>query len=213
MAYPPITHAHAAYPNPRHSARLSTRWSRYSQLSNEDWREGGMGEPLVRSDDFPLPLPPTTLDNAFDTSPSYTPTPTPRRSIRQSIRNSWRSSIMSSGGGDGMGKHRWSILGSSHSSSPSSTPYQTPPIAEATQPTPTIRTRKRWSNAIGSTTATFVGNVGSNWGSFAPSSSDNEEMEVQEVEQRRKKGGKRGRFLYGMAMSFGGFGAAGRVAG
>lgn len=52
MAFPPITHPHTAYPNPRHSARLSTRWSRYSQLTNEDWREGGMGEPLVHPDDL-----------------------------------------------------------------------------------------------------------------------------------------------------------------
>lgn len=187
-----------------HSARLSTRWSRHSQLSNEDWREGGMGTPLVR--DFPLP--PTTLTNdfGFDTAPAP---PSSRKSFRRSIRNSWRSSIM---GGGSTPRHRWSILSAS-SPAPSSIP---PPAIPETQPTPVLRKRKRWSNAIGSTTTTFVGNVRSSWGgSFhAPSSAFSEtEMAAPEVEVKRQKGRKRGRFLYGMAMSFGGLGAAGRVVG
>ncbi|KAL8671116.1 MAG: hypothetical protein Q9168_004370, partial [Polycauliona sp. 1 TL-2023] len=175
MAYPPITHGCSAYPTPMHSARFSNRWSRHSQLSNEDWREGGMGTPLVRPDDFDLPLPPTTLDNDFSTA--LPPSPTSRKSFRQSVRNSWRSSFMGSGRGGGSSKHRWSILSAS-SPSPSSIPLDPYPSSSAdaaptpAQPTPMLRKRKRWSNAIGSTTTTFVGNIGSSWGSsLAPSSS------------------------------------------
>ncbi|KAL8995554.1 MAG: hypothetical protein Q9169_004727 [Polycauliona sp. 2 TL-2023] len=211
MAYPPMTHPCAAYPSPMHSARLSTRWSRHSQLSNEDWREGGMGTPLIHTTD--LPLPPTTLGNDFDTIPTAVPPPTPRKGFRQSIRNSWRSSFIGGGGGGGgFQKHRWSILSTSSTSPIPSQSHADD--ATPAQPTPILRKRKRWSNAIGSTTATFVGSIGSNRGSFASSSADGEEVEVvAEVEVTRKRAGKRERFLYGMAMSFGGLGASGRVIG
>ncbi|KAL8787684.1 MAG: hypothetical protein Q9213_002115 [Squamulea squamosa] len=202
MAFPPITHASVAYPTPMHSARISTRWSRHSRLSNEDWREGGMGTPLVRD----LPLPPTTIDAALGTSAP--PPPPSRRSFRASIRNSWRSSIRSGGT-----RHRWSILSSS---SPSASPANlSDDIVEAQAP-PVLRKRKRWSNAIGSTTTHFVGNVRSSWGDFnnTPSSTFSEtEMNPEEVTVKRQRRSKTNRFLYGMAMSFGGLGAAGRVVG
>ncbi|KAI4227245.1 MAG: hypothetical protein L6R36_002565 [Xanthoria steineri] len=206
-----MTHPCAAYPTPMHSARLSTRWSRHSQLSNEDWREGGMGTPLVRD----LPLPPDELTTDFGLG--ATPAPAPRKSFRQSIRNSWRSSII--GGGSSSRHHRWSILNATSSSSsppPSSIPLTT--MGEtAARPTPVLRKRKRWSNAIGSSTTTFVGNVRSSWGAslHAPSTAYSEGQMAAQLEEpeihRRQKGRKRQRFLYGMAMSFGGLGAAGRV--
>lgn len=207
MAFPPMTHPCAPYPTPMHSARLSTRWSRHSQLSNEDWREGGMGTPLVRD----LPLPPDELTTDFGLGAA--PAPAPRKSFRQSIRNSWRSSIL--GGGSGSRNHRWSILNATSSSPPSSIPLTTMGGETAARPTPVLRKRKRWSNAIGSSTTTFVGNVRSSWGAslHTPSTAYSEAQMAQEPEGNggRQKGRKRQRFLYGMAMSFGGLGAAGRV--
>ncbi len=195
MAYPPITHSCSAYPTPMHSARISTRWGRHSRLSNEDWREGGMGTPLVH--DFPFLQ--TTVNTGFETAAFRPP---PKRSFRASVRNSWRSSMTSS-------RHRWSILSAS-----------TPPPAHGFDdvneaPPPLLRKRKRWSNAIGSTTTTIVGTVRSSWSSFnTPNSTFSEsESAGEEVTNVRQKGRKRKRFLYGMAMSFGGLGAAGRVVG
>ncbi|KAL8765942.1 MAG: hypothetical protein Q9209_007139 [Squamulea sp. 1 TL-2023] len=203
MAFPPITHASAAYPNPMHSARLSTRWSRHSRLSNEDWCEGGMGTPLVHE----LPLPPTTVDTPLGISNSSPPPSC--RSFRASIRNSWRSSFRGSGS-----PHRWSILSSS---SPSPFPANLPNnmVEAETHAPPMLRKRKRWSNAIGSTTTHFVGNVRSSWGDFNTPSSTFSQTEVspEEITVKRHRGSKRKRFLYGIAMSFGGLGAAGRVVG
>lgn len=208
-----MTHPCAAYPTPMHSARLSTRWSRHSQLSNEDWREGGMGTPLVR--DLPLPPDELTTDFGLGATPAPSP-PAPRKSFRQSIRNSWRSSIIGGGGGSSSRHHRWSIL---NASSPSPSPPSSIPLTtmgETARPTPVLRKRKRWSNAIGSSTTTFVGNVRSSWGAslHAPSTAYSEAQMAAQQEPEgngRQKGRKRQRFLYGMAMSFGGLGAAGRV--
>ncbi|KAL8734584.1 MAG: hypothetical protein Q9166_001484 [cf. Caloplaca sp. 2 TL-2023] len=210
MAFPPITHPCSPYPSPYLSSTASfsrprsKRWSRYSQLSDiDEWH--GEAIPLV-------PLSPSSPSNAISSGVEAMGSLPQSRKTRasHSDRSSWAS----------LGGHRWSILSASRASTEDDDEAYQPRTQIRTQ----IRKRKRWSNSIGSATLSFVGSVRSSWTSFNSHSSSTSsvsvgrdgERDVDDDQLGRQRGTGRkerrlSRVLRGVAMSFGGLAAGGRV--
>ncbi|KAL8938874.1 MAG: hypothetical protein Q9216_003657 [Gyalolechia sp. 2 TL-2023] len=228
LPFTPLSHPCSALPPALPTEtfqRGSKRWSRnnrYSLLSGEDWEEGGMAIPLVQ-------LPSTIPQRASVAGPDMTYTRASSTYARSRARR--RSGIVSTTGADldyaaAGSTQRWSRTSDIFDFNNRRTVMGGGMEEQGGNNRPRVqqRKRKRWSNSIGSTTATVFENVrssvvstGNGIGnthrvSVLPSHVERDEAEITGPERRPGKRRRLTRVLKGLAASFRGLGAGGSMA-
>ncbi|KAL8931156.1 MAG: hypothetical protein Q9211_007189, partial [Gyalolechia sp. 1 TL-2023] len=184
-----------------------------------DWEEGGMAIPLVQ-------LPSALPQRASIAGPDMTYTRPSSAYNRTRVRR--RSGIMSTAGADldfaAGNNQRWSRASDAFDFNRRTVLGGGMDGDGGNRPRVQQRKRKRWSNSIGSTTATVFENVRSSvvstgngtWHthrvSVLPRHIERDEEEITGPERRPGKRRRLTRVLRGLAASFRGLGAGGSVA-